>query len=367
MSQRKFKQERYIIQSFSDRTKLWSFYVSIRKDNLNIRKAFSEKDYGSARNAFDNAVAFRDITLNDLKTDYFVGEVNKTVYDVIIESYKLFPVSAETKRKYDIYFNKFPNVNIQDISTEIIQAHLVNYIYNSTDEKIQRIFSIWKRIIKTAIAKNYISRDYTIGVIVPKSKKIARAKKLRVRSKDNFLQAMKILENIDTYESKTIQDILWTLYYTGMRPAECVALLKSDLDFENEVIYVNKQMGSDEDSFGVIMATKTKMSNRIVPMAKTLQNRLKKRLKNQNGDIVFPNSSGLYFETKKITHYLHETLKNKVDFHMYDLRHLFSTDLINSGVDPKTHQELMGHSTYRMSVYYADSEIERKRKAIESR
>ena len=46
---------------------------------------------------------------------------------------------------------------------------------------------------------------------------------------------------------------------------------------------------------------------------------------------------------------------------------LFSTDLLMNGVDPKTHQELMGHSTYNMSLYYANSNEEQKKKAVENR
>ena len=52
---------------------------------------------------------------------------------------------------------------------------------------------------------------------------------------------------------------------------------------------------------------------------------------------------------------------------MYGLRHLFSTDLLMNGVDAKTHQELMGHSSYEMSLYYVNSSEELKKKADEDR
>ena len=61
----KFKKEKYISQVYSENTDIWSFQVKIRKDNFKISKTFSEKDYGSAKAAFNQAIIFRDQQLYD--------------------------------------------------------------------------------------------------------------------------------------------------------------------------------------------------------------------------------------------------------------------------------------------------------------
>ncbi|MEG0563849.1 tyrosine-type recombinase/integrase, partial [Anaerorhabdus sp.] len=56
-----------------------------------------------------------------------------------------------------------------------------------------------------------------------------------------------------------------------------------------------------------------------------------------------------------------------LEFHMYQLRHLFGTDLVTSKVDSRTIQELMGHASYAMSVSYARSDEKRKKEALNNR
>ena len=56
-----------------------------------------------------------------------------------------------------------------------------------------------------------------------------------------------------------------------------------------------------------------------------------------------------------------------VDFRMYNCRHQFDTDIIDQGTDLRTVTELMGHSSAEMSIGYARSDKDKKRKAIDSR
>ena len=118
---------------------------------------------------------------------------------------------------------------------------------------------------------------------------------------------------------------------------------------------------------GVLRKTKTEKSIRSIPINKQLRTVLKNTFKLSKFEILFCDEKGNYYKEKKISQRIGRMCKNKVDFTLYSLRHLFSTDLLMNGVDPKTHQELMGHSTYNMSLYYANSNEEQKKKAVENR
>jgi integrase len=52
------------------------------------------------------------------------------------------------------------------------------------------------------------------------------------------------------------------------------------------------------------------------------------------------------------------------DFRFHDLRHTFATRLNESGVDPYTIRDLLGHSTTTMTGDYTHTSPERRREAI---
>ncbi|MBA7465153.1 Tyrosine recombinase XerC [subsurface metagenome] len=53
------------------------------------------------------------------------------------------------------------------------------------------------------------------------------------------------------------------------------------------------------------------------------------------------------------------------DFHFHLLRHVFTTSLVEKGVDFITIQELLGHSRLTMSLIYSHTDREKKKKAVE--
>ena len=57
----------------------------------------------------------------------------------------------------------------------------------------------------------------------------------------------------------------------------------------------------------------------------------------------------------------------KVTFTLYMLRHQFSTDLHNAGINPAVIRDLMGHESATMSLDYAVSDEKDRIKAINQR
>ena len=358
----KFKKENYIKQSQSS-TGMWFFEVRIPK--LNVDKTFSEKKYLTPRNAYDEAIKYRNKAL--------LGDICKesriTTKEVLIESYNLYPIREETKRKHLIYFNNY----VQDVPiSEVTKADIIQSLNKASaelsEDGINRVMSVWKRIFKSALVNEYVNKDLTQGIKAPKSQLISKPQKRVIISRSELNEVLgKIDKTFTKSEAMVVKMALEVMWYTGLRPSECFALLKSDI--QDGYINVDKQLGtemakSDDyiDKNVVVRTCKTQTSVRKIPISNNLQ----KLLDNYQvkGNILFPNSSGGYYNISFLSSRLHKLDKN---FYMYQLRHTVATHLIvDCGADERTVREILGHEHIDMSVYYARSNDDRKKSVLDT-
>ncbi len=148
------------------------------------------------------------------------------------------------------------------------------------------------------------------------------------------------------------------ILYTGLRRGELCGLNWSDIDFDNNIVLVNKSL-LYTPSKGVYEDTpKTKRSSRAVQipsdMTELLKQYHKEQLKQklllgdlwQNTDRVFTNDIGgnvspCFFSTQ-FKNFLKR--HNLPDIHIHTLRHISATLLIANGVDIATVSNRLGHS-----------------------
>lgn len=362
----KFRKEKYIKQIYNPESKHWSFQVRYKGQS----KFFSEKDYVSPSNAFRKAVAFR----NSLLSENVIGILDSRTYvdDCFEMSFKVIPVREETQRKLRHYYHKYVSTGskrIKELTTLDIVTDLNNMIEIASNDTIQRVLTIYKRIIRTAILKEYIYKDVTIGVIPPKSHLIAKKKRNKLISRETLLE----LENVakshirNDYEKKLYVNVLETLWFTGMRPCELVALEKDDIDFRKGTISITKEIGSSIDDYLVVRQCKTELSNRTIPIHDDLKPVLKEQMDLAKGSLLFEDKNGSFLDTTLMGNKIH-LLGMKymgISFNMYMLRHSFSERLMGKA-DPRTHQELMGHATYTTSVNYGQSSMKEKKEALKN-
>lgn len=366
----RFKKEQHIEQRYNEATKTWSFRVKLRQANPPITKTFSEKDYGSPRRAYDQAIIFRNQALVDVNNGISYCVSDKTLEEVFYEVFDLFPCREETKRKYVVNYNRYmkDDILIKNVNRAYIISQLNSMIRDCSDDTINRVFSIWKKIFKTAIVNEYVINDPTNAIIPPKSQRIAKKHKEVVCTRETLDEVEKrIMESFSDKENKQVCMALEVMWYCGLRPCEVFALNKSDI--KDGYININKELGSDitsgvdyieNENRNVIRKCKTKASIRQVPIPKQLQELLDNY--NVESTILFPNRYGTYFNVSNIGGRIRQF---KIPFNMYQLRHTVATRLVTNGVDQRTIIEILGHENFNMSVYYARSNKDLKKDALE--
>ena len=143
--------------------------------------------------------------------------------------------------------------------------------------------------------------------------------------------------------------ILETLYSTGIRVSELVALNMEDIDFLGEVLHIRGK-GKKE---------------RITPIGSSalqviqhyMEFRNKRSQNNTNFDnkVLFVNKHGRRLSTRSVRRKMDKYLKMAgldPSISPHTLRHSFATHMLNNGADLRSVQELLGHQSLSTTQIY---------------
>ena len=127
----------------------------------------------------------------------------------------------------------------------------------ATDGTIKHVFSLWKGLYKTAIMNEIVNIDQTMKITRPKSLVPTKAKRSQVTSLEIIVEVITALNGskVDNEVKNMLVLAIWIMYYTGMRPAECFALNRDDIDLDKGEIAITKQLGIDTSRHGYISNT----------------------------------------------------------------------------------------------------------------
>lgn len=371
---RKPRKEKYIKSKLLSNG-LYSFqvylrYIDLDGNNQLYSQSFSEKEYGGMVNALNTACHHRDEMIIKLRSGTYTShKKGYTVKDVLDESYSILQVSVRTKQKhysaFRIYLPQFNTMDFKDVTVVDIQKSLNVLVNTNNDDCINRVWCLWKRVYKTALMLNLTDVDLTLKVTVPRSKVVQNRKSV-VTDYDTLLKVVNVLRTKKSREKYTfdrtiLSYALMVMYYTGLRPSECFALHRDDVDLVNDILYINKRIGSNIDAINVIVSPKTDNAVRTIPILPALKVVFTEVMEYQDNDYLFVEFDGNFINTSHACTRLNIVAKElNVEFNMYRLRHLFGTNLIKSQADSRTIMELMGHANFDMSVSYARSNMDDK-------
>lgn len=285
-------------------------------------------------------------------------EVKKTFEQVYYEFLQLgcdqyqYNTIRNTKNVFNMYLQK--DIGKFQI-TSFDYATLQKYFNSIAEYGLARNKSIRKaikRVLDFAVKMDYIKNN-PIHLVTVKGVEVID-KKDHVISLQDFNTIIQDLEDIGDFKRKAYSIALQIALYTGLRISEVLALEKSDFDFDNSMIYINKKLnyqGLTKEEFYITHELKSKSSNAYIPLIDNLKIVLLKWFEINPYNKVVCDEQGYYLNPNVLSTDVKRLAKKRnIYFHFHMLRHTFATILVTSNVDIKTAQELMRHASFNTTL-----------------
>lgn len=311
------------------------------------------------------------------------------------------PRSAITLKRYYELFDENRADTVKE-STRYVETHnflpVLNLIGNLHVRDIDRnvIFSLQEELKKTHSIKAVNSKITILSCVLknavydgilkenpcdsvrklrePKSKKSPEARDTihRALTKDETTRFF------DAAADSWYLELFQFLISTGVRIGEACALQWSDIDRTNRYIHISKTISLDINGGCIVTDPKTKTSMRSIPLTvevETILKRQRKKCLDTFGKIaplyVFANLNGKRVDKKIINNTLTRLCRDTgiERFTCHAFRDTFATRCIESGMNPRTLQELAGHADYGITMnlygHVTDDTKESELKSVE--
>lgn len=364
MSRKKVK--RYIgVSSYSSKKfgTLWRVHFTYHENG--ITKTYDKRGFKSQEEAHDHYI----LVQYDLKTN---GSIKKECTMTFKQVYDEFLEVGTSKYQINTIYNtktimkeasEIFNYPIRDIDFAMFQK-----LFNKREDKSlamnKRLKRALNRVLEYALDVGYVEtnplkRVVVFGIDTHKDHD-------DFLEFEDFVKIITALEDKKSFRYDAYSVAVQIGYYTGMRVSEIFALEKNDIDFENDIIDINKKLvyhGLRKDEIHATHQMKSKASKSTIPLAFPLKESLIEWFDTNSHDKIICDENGDYLNPITVGNYVKQTAaKLGIDFHFHMLRHTFTTNLIDSDVSIKEAQELLRHSNYNvtMTIYTHTKEQHKK-------
>ncbi|MFQ6106727.1 MAG: tyrosine-type recombinase/integrase [Thermoplasmata archaeon] len=171
-----------------------------------------------------------------------------------------------------------------------------------------------------------------------------------------YLKEEEVLELLHTPRRLRDHLIILLLYQTGMRVGELANLRLRDIDFDAEEISIQKSKRHPE--------------GRKVPLVDNVtRSKLKYYIGNRKGkkEPLFLSNKGTPLSKRQIQRIISDNARaagiDKERCHAHVLRHTHAVHALRSGIDLRTLQENLGHSSIDITAIYLTLDIEDRKEA----
>lgn len=152
-------------------------------------------------------------------------------------------------------------------------------------------------------------------------------------------EVISIFNSVENLKHKTL---LMLIYSAGLRVGETVRIKIGDIDSSRKLIHIRQAKGK-KDRY-------TLLSESVLEMLRKYYKQYKPK------DYLFEGGNGrIHLAERSIQNVFHraiEDIKIKKKVTVHTLRHSFATHLLESGVDLRYVQELLGHSSSKTTEIY---------------
>lgn len=263
---------------------------------------------------------------------------------------------------YEMYHNCIKNhimgSGIENIPLSKLNAHHVQLLINEkVDAGLTRTVKILqltlKQLLKQAVENELIYKNAAENIKIPtfhKDKKRA----LTSDERNAILQA-------DLTEKERL--FVYFGLYAGLRRGEILALTWDDIDLRRRLLHVRKALYFQDNAPVIKPMPKTEAGIRDIPIPQKLFDAIRRYGKPTKSIYLFQMDNGGLITKSSYTK-LWKRIDEKVNraaggtkeiraignFTCHILRHTYATKLYYAGIDIKTAQRLLGHSSITMTM-----------------
>lgn len=218
--------------------------------------------------------------------------------------------------------------HLQDIDLAILEDYKANLLAIRKPKTVKNIMTTIATMLSHAVKLEYLGRnpcqnmDPIRGI---------------TKNKKRFLSLEEIEKVRKVTRGTSLEMLVTTALYTGMRRAELINLRYEDIDIEKKIIYVKQRND---------FTTKSK-KERVIPLNATLLDMYRPSAKKKgNCFTISIHWATEYFISLMVKH-------NMPDVGLHTLRHTFASHLAMSGVPLFYIAQWLGHSTTHVTELYA--------------
>jgi len=231
------------------------------------------------------------------------------------------------------------------LTTDSVRAYMAHlndkqYSKSTAARKLATLRSFYKFLVK----RNYLQNNPVTPVRTPKQDK-------KLPKFLEYDQVKKLLETppADSWLGARDRAIMETLYGTGVRVSELVALNIEDVDFLGEVLHIRGK-GKKERIAPI-------GSSALQSIQHYMEYRNRRAQNNGNFDskVLFVNKHGKRLSTRSVRRKMDKYLKMAgldPSISPHTLRHSFATHMLNKGAALRSVQELLGHQSLSTTQIY---------------
>ncbi len=263
--------------------------------------------------------------------------MEKEILDRLKSELKIRGFSLLTVRNYSFFVEKFlqkTNKTAEELDTDDVKAYLSNMFDSKSKNTIMLAVASLKFFYKEILKKDFGD------IKIPKKER----KLPEVLTKE---EVKKLIESADNIKSRLIISLL---YSSGLRVSELVNLKVDDLNFDEKTGWVRKGKGSKD---------------RLFTLSANLAEELKEHLEAKGKENKYIFSKDEPLTTRNIQKIIKGTrqragVNKRVTPHT--LRHSFATHLLESGVDIRMIQTMLGHANLNTTQVYTHISSEQIKK-----
>lgn len=323
----------------------------------------------------ENPERVRERMIDQKKTD-FVSFIREIWFPLYVDNGEHRPKTVsfynDTVKNIVNYFEGKVLQNITAVELQQFLVHLrTREVKPLAAQTIHHHYRTLNMIFSCALKLEYIRRNPMVAVNSPK----LGHNKVEALSNEEAEQFFLCLNSCDV----EFQCLLMLFITTGIRRGELCGLQWRDLDLDNGLLKVERNVTYTKASGIVVSEPKTIKSIRTIPMTSSMIEILKlykKQFVREYENItiencfVFPsNSSALrprdpHAVTRRVKRFMKRS--GLPDMSPHDLRHSCGTLLLNSGADVKSVQEILGHADAQTTLnFYVKPDIQQMRTATD--